>query len=111
MEQYSNELKIPKERVAILIGKKGEVKKELEDRTKTKIIIDSSYKLVDLQKYFNIQINEIIDEEIETVGGLAFFIAGKVPKNGEINQYKDLLKLHILSASDRRIHSLEIDKL
>ena len=41
MAQYSNELRIPKERVAILIGKKGEIKKELEDRTKTKIIIDS----------------------------------------------------------------------
>ena len=41
MAQYSNELKIPKERVAILIGKKGEAKKELEERTKTKIIVDS----------------------------------------------------------------------
>jgi ribosomal RNA assembly protein len=41
MAQYSNELRIPKERVAILIGKKGETKKELEDLTKTKIIIDS----------------------------------------------------------------------
>jgi ribosomal RNA assembly protein len=41
MAQYSNEIKIPKERVAILIGKKGETKKELENRTKTKMIIDS----------------------------------------------------------------------
>lgn len=41
MAQYSNEIKIPQERVAILIGKKGETKKELEDRTKTKMIIDS----------------------------------------------------------------------
>lgn len=35
------ELKIPKERIAILIGKKGETKKELEESTKTKIKIDS----------------------------------------------------------------------
>nr|AIF00781.1 ribosomal RNA assembly protein (KRR1) [uncultured marine group II/III euryarchaeote KM3_139_C07] len=41
MAQYSNEIRIPKERVAILIGKKGEIKKELEDLTKTKIIVDS----------------------------------------------------------------------
>ena len=76
----------------------------------TKVVVDASYKLVNLQKYFDIQINEISDEEIDTVGGLAFFIAGKIPKNGEIYQYKDLLKFKILSASDRRIHSLEIDK-
>ena len=41
MAQYSNEIKIPQERVAILIGKKGETKKELENITKTKMIIDS----------------------------------------------------------------------
>ena len=41
MAQYSNEIKIPQERVAILIGKKGETKKQLEEITKTKIIVDS----------------------------------------------------------------------
>ena len=35
------ELKIPKERVAVLIGKKGMVKKEIEENTKTKIKIDT----------------------------------------------------------------------
>ena len=40
-EEYSYELKIPKERVAVLIGKDGEVKKSIETETKTKIKIDS----------------------------------------------------------------------
>ncbi|MBW3003194.1 KH domain-containing protein [Candidatus Woesearchaeota archaeon] len=39
--EYSYELKVPKERIAVLIGKKGEIKKELEERTNTKIIVDS----------------------------------------------------------------------
>lgn len=39
MQQY--ELKIPKERIAILIGEKGKIKKGLEEKTKTKIEIDS----------------------------------------------------------------------
>lgn len=38
---YSFDLKIPKERVAVLIGKSGEVKKELELITGTKIDVDS----------------------------------------------------------------------
>ncbi len=38
---YSHELKIPKERVAILIGKGGEIKTQLEEATKTKLQIDS----------------------------------------------------------------------
>jgi len=39
--EFNYELKIPKERVAILIGVKGEVKKELEKLTNTKINVDS----------------------------------------------------------------------
>lgn len=41
MEEYSYELKIPKERVAVLIGKDGATKKELEEQSKTSIIVDS----------------------------------------------------------------------
>jgi ribosomal RNA assembly protein len=41
MEEYSYELKIPHERVAVLIGKDGKVKKELETLTKTTLQIDS----------------------------------------------------------------------
>ena len=41
MTIYKYELKIPKERVAVLIGTKGSVKKNLENETKTKIEVDS----------------------------------------------------------------------
>jgi len=41
MTEYSYELKIPKERVAVLIGKDGEVKKNIEDETNCKLNIDS----------------------------------------------------------------------
>lgn len=41
MISYSYELKIPHERVAVLIGKQGEVKKNIEADTKTQIKVDS----------------------------------------------------------------------
>jgi len=41
MEEYSYELKIPKERVAVLIGKDGNIKKKLEQLTNCHINIDS----------------------------------------------------------------------
>ena len=40
-EEYSYEVKVPKDRIAVLIGKKGEIKKQLEKTTKTKVEIDS----------------------------------------------------------------------
>ena len=41
MEELQHELKIPKERVAVLIGKSGKTKKEIEKITKTELEIDS----------------------------------------------------------------------
>lgn len=40
--EYQYEQKIPKERIAVLIGKSGEVKQELESCTKTAINVDSA---------------------------------------------------------------------
>lgn len=39
--EYSYELKVPKNRVAVIIGKEGSVKKEIEEATNTKLSIDS----------------------------------------------------------------------
>ncbi|MBW3013588.1 KH domain-containing protein [Candidatus Woesearchaeota archaeon] len=39
--EFRAELKIPKERIAVLIGKDGDIKKDIENRTGTKLEIDS----------------------------------------------------------------------
>lgn len=41
-DEYSYDLKIPKDRVAVLIGKDGETKKQLEEASKTKLNVDSA---------------------------------------------------------------------
>lgn len=41
LDEYSYELKIPKERVAVLIGANGDTKKQLEKETDSKIAVDS----------------------------------------------------------------------
>ncbi len=41
MTEYSYELKVPRNRVAVIIGKEGSIKKEIEESTGTKLNIDS----------------------------------------------------------------------
>jgi ribosomal RNA assembly protein len=41
MEEFISELKIPKERIPILIGKKGEIKEQIEESTNTDLDINS----------------------------------------------------------------------
>lgn len=41
MDEHQYELKVPKERIAVIIGEKGEKKRELEESLKVKISVDS----------------------------------------------------------------------
>jgi len=41
MDEFAYHIKVPKERIAVLIGKQGETKKKIEDETRTKIDVDS----------------------------------------------------------------------
>ena len=75
------------------------------------IIVDASFKIINLEKILGIEIKLDSDQEIDTVGGMLFFIANKVPKNKEIYNYKNQLKFKVISASARRIISLEIQKI
>ena len=49
LPEFSYELKIPKDRIAVIIGPKGKTKKELEEQTKTTIVVDSKEGDVTLQ--------------------------------------------------------------
>jgi ribosomal RNA assembly protein len=41
MDKFQYEIKVPKERVAVIIGDKGEKKRELEEQLKVKVFVDS----------------------------------------------------------------------
>ncbi|MBD3209726.1 RNA-processing protein [Candidatus Woesearchaeota archaeon] len=49
LPEFSYELKVPKDRIAVLIGPQGKVKQELEEQTKTSIKVDSKEGDVSLQ--------------------------------------------------------------
>ena len=82
--------------------------KKIDNNT---ILVDSSFKIEDLEKYFDIHIDLEDEDEIDTVGGMMFFIANKVPKNNQIYKYQNSLQFKVIKASARRIESLEIKKI
>tara|TARA_Y100000590_G_C15672790_1_gene996871 strand:+ start:281 stop:1123 length:843 start_codon:yes stop_codon:yes gene_type:complete len=82
--------------------------KKINEKT---IVVDASYKISDLEDLFNIKIKIDQDEAIDTVGGLVFYIANKVPKINETFMFKDILKFKIIRADERRIFTLEVMKI
>ena len=80
---------------------------KIDDKT---ILVKSGYKIEDMEKYYDVKI-KIDDEEIDTVGGLLFFLANKVPKNSQVYNYENILEFKVIKASARRIESIQITKI
>ena len=82
--------------------------KRVNDRT---IIVDASYKIIELEDLFQLKIKEAKEEEIDTVGGLVSYVANKVPNVNEVFVFNNQLKFKILEADERKVITLEIKKI
>ena len=82
--------------------------KRVNDRT---IIVDASYKIIELEDLFQLKIKEAKEEEIDTVGGLVSYVANKVPNINEVFVLNNQLKFKILESDERRVIALEIKKI
>jgi len=80
-------------------------------KNKNSIIADASYRIEDLEKYFDIKINHDTDLEIDTVGGLIFSKINRIPHNNEIFDIHGLIKIKIIKASERKILTIQIRKV
>ena len=50
-------------------------------------------------------------ENVETLGGLVFYLASRVPTRGELIRHSSGIEFEILEADPRRIHRLRIRRL
>ena len=71
-------------------------------------IFDSSVLLTELERKLDINLDKEIKKEINTVGGLVFYIAGKIPQKGEKFNYKNIIIFEVTEASERRINKIKI---
>ena len=79
-------------------------------KTNNSIIVDSSYRVDDLEKFFNTKITINEEDEIFTVGGLVYSIINRIPKSNEIIEVDENLKIKIVKSNNRKIETLEIKK-
>ena len=71
-------------------------------------IVDASTKLDDLERLLDMNFENKEKDQIDTIGGLVFYIAGKIPLIGEVFNYNNLFTFEIVDASERRIHQIKI---
>ena len=75
------------------------------------IIVDSTYRLDDLEELFKIKISTKDEDEIFTVGGLVYSKINRIPKNNEVIDIEDKIVIKILKSNNRKIETVEIKKI
>ena len=80
------------------------------EKSKNSITVDSSYRIEDLENFFNIKISRNDEDEIFTVGGLVYSKINRIPKSSEIIQADDNLTIKIIKSNNRKIETVEIRK-
>jgi len=73
------------------------------------LIADARMPIEDLEKQLGIQlVAGEQEEDIDTLGGLVFSIAGRIPARGELVRHPSGIEFEVLEADPRRIKRLRI---
>ncbi len=98
----------------------GEIEDEHDDNNgqvisgnlETGITASARTSISDLEEKIGIDLfsEEMSENDIDTIGGLVFYMVGRVPVRGEIITHPNGLEIEVLSADPRRIKTLKIRK-
>lgn len=83
----------------------------LLERADGSILAEGRVELDDFEEKFEKIFSENDHEEADTLAGLVFYLAGRVPARGEIITHDNGLEFEILDADPRRINRLKIRNL
>ena len=87
----------------------NEVQPNLAEQTDGSIIVDARYDLEEFEEKYGEIVNADEREDVDTLGGLVFSIAGRIPARGEILEHKESgIKFEVLDADPRRVNQLKI---
>jgi len=76
------------------------------------IVIDARYLIEDFEKLFVVILtDEEREEDIDTLGGLVFYLAGHVPARGEIIKHSSGVVFEILEVDPRKVKKIRIKQL
>ena len=88
-----------------------DVDEEIIKKEDDLIVVNASYRIDELERDFNINLEVADAEEIETVGGLVFSKINRIPKSNEEFNIDDIVNVKVLRANERKIITVQITKI
>ena len=82
---------------------------EIRPQSDGSLIVDARVEVSELESHTGLSLlDDEREEDIDTIGGLAFALADRVPVRGEELAHSSGMRLIIMSADPRRIHTLRV---
>lgn len=88
-----------------------DIEPTLENTKEGTIIADARYDLEDFEEEYGKIFSEEEHEENDTLGGVVFFVAGRIPARGEVIQHESGMSFEVVEADQRRISKLRIKNI
>ena len=81
----------------------------LIERPDGSVIADARLPIEALEEHHGTRLRPVGDEEaVDTLGGLVFMLAGRVPKRGEVITHPDGIEFEVLDADPQRVKRLRV---
>ncbi|MDC0058163.1 hemolysin family protein [Pelagibacteraceae bacterium] len=88
-----------------------DIDEEIIKKEENLLEVSASYRVDELEKNFNINLDFADEDEVETVGGLVFSKINRMPKNNEEFNIDDIVYIKVLRANERKILTVQIRKI
>ncbi len=72
------------------------------------LIVDGRMEIEDFEDRYGAVLDSEEREDVDTLGGLAFYLAGRVPKRGEVLRHDSGMVLEVLDADKSRVRRMRI---
>lgn len=89
----------------------NETTPQLTEQEDGSVIVDARFNVDEFEEKYGNILSEEEREEVDTLGGLVFFTASRIPARGEVIQHETGMVFEILDADQRRISRLRIRKI
>lgn len=86
----------------------GDDEHQMEQQDDGSIIADARIDVDNFEASYGAVLDQDERDEIETLGGLVFAIAGRIPRRGEVLTHKSGMVFEVLEADPRRVHKVRI---
>jgi len=88
-----------------------DINEEIIKKEENLIVTSAAYRIDELERDFNINLQVAVEEEIETVGGLVFSKINRIPLSNEEFNIDDIINIKVLRANERKIITVQITKI